>query len=253
MPICFVMQPFDGGKFDSRYEDIFEPAIRAAGLEPYRVDKDPKASIPIHEIETGIRESQLCLAEITQDNPNVWFELGYAIACGKEVVLVCSDERTSKFPFDIQHRTIIKYSSTAPRDFERLKQAVSEKIRAYLQKAKTLASASAISKVTKFEGLEQHEVMCLAVITENLESPAGHASAYILQRDMENSGFTRMATNLAIRSLASKKLITYEQLHDDYSGENYFGYWLTDDGWDWALSNKDMFVLNKPAAEDLPF
>lgn len=77
MATCFVMQPFDGGTFDRRYDDVFAPAIRDAELDPYRVDQDPKVSIPIQEIESGIRESQICLAEITQDNPNVWFELGY--------------------------------------------------------------------------------------------------------------------------------------------------------------------------------
>ena len=37
MSTCFVMQPFDGGPFDRRYKDVFAPAIKAAGLEPYRV------------------------------------------------------------------------------------------------------------------------------------------------------------------------------------------------------------------------
>ena len=69
---CFVMQPFDSGAFDKRYDDIFEPAIKNADLEPYRVDRDPSVSIPIDDIETGIRRSELCLAEITTDNPNVW-------------------------------------------------------------------------------------------------------------------------------------------------------------------------------------
>lgn len=106
---CFVIQPFDRGPYDQRFEDIFEPAVKAAGLSAYRVDRDPSVSIPIDDIEKGIAASALCLAEITTDNPNVWFELGYAIASQKEVVLVCGDKRTSKFPFDIQHRSIITY------------------------------------------------------------------------------------------------------------------------------------------------
>lgn len=47
MGTCFVIQPFDGGKFDKRFEDVFAPAIRQAGLEPYRVDRDPEATISI--------------------------------------------------------------------------------------------------------------------------------------------------------------------------------------------------------------
>ena len=64
MAKCFVMQPFDGGKFDKRYEDVFAPAIRAVELEPYRVDLDPGVSIPIDAIQAGIESSELCLADI---------------------------------------------------------------------------------------------------------------------------------------------------------------------------------------------
>jgi hypothetical protein len=50
MDTCFVIQPFDKDKFDQRYTDVFEPAIKAAGLEPYRVDRDPTVTIPIERI-----------------------------------------------------------------------------------------------------------------------------------------------------------------------------------------------------------
>ena len=75
MPRCFVIQPFDNGPFDKRYKDIFAPAIVNAGLEPYRVDRDPSVTIPIEEIQAGIESSEICLAEISIDNPNVWFSL----------------------------------------------------------------------------------------------------------------------------------------------------------------------------------
>ena len=74
MGTCFAIQPFDrGGQFDKRFEDVIAPAIIATGLEPYRVDRDPSVSIPIEDIESGIRTADICIAEITTDNPNVWF------------------------------------------------------------------------------------------------------------------------------------------------------------------------------------
>src|SRR5579862_5039729 len=85
---CFVMQSFDGGPLDDRYEDVFAPAIIDAGLEPYRVDRDPNVTIPIDEIEAGIRNADVCLAEISLDKPNVWYELGFAIAAQKTAVRV---------------------------------------------------------------------------------------------------------------------------------------------------------------------
>ena len=36
MSRCFVIQPFDGGAFDKRFDDVFVPAIKDAGFEPYR-------------------------------------------------------------------------------------------------------------------------------------------------------------------------------------------------------------------------
>jgi nucleoside 2-deoxyribosyltransferase len=128
MKRCFVMQPFDGDTFDKRYEDVFKPAIIDAGIDCYRVDQDPSVSIPIDDIESGIRNSEICFAELTTDNPNVWFELGFAIAVQKEVVLVCSEDRESKFPFDVQHRNIIQYKTDAPQDFEELRGKITKRI-----------------------------------------------------------------------------------------------------------------------------
>jgi len=91
MPTCFVNQPFDNGKFDKRYADTFYPAIEESDREPYRVDQDPRVAIPIEAIEEGIRDAAICFADITTDNPNVWYELGYAFAAGKAVVMVCSE------------------------------------------------------------------------------------------------------------------------------------------------------------------
>lgn len=131
MERCFVIQPFDNDKFDKRFVDIFKPAIEKSGLEAYRVDKDLSVRIPIDEIEKNISESQICFAEITTDNPNVWYELGYAFACEKDVVMICSDERNNKFPFDIQHRHIITYKTSSKSDFESLEDTITRKINAF--------------------------------------------------------------------------------------------------------------------------
>jgi hypothetical protein len=32
---CFMIQPFDGGKFDKRFDEVFKPAVTAAGVEPH--------------------------------------------------------------------------------------------------------------------------------------------------------------------------------------------------------------------------
>jgi hypothetical protein len=76
MAECFVIQPFDNDKYDRRFAETFKPAIEAAGLTPYRVDKDPAVNDLVQGIRDGIDRSVAVFAELTTDNPNVWFELG---------------------------------------------------------------------------------------------------------------------------------------------------------------------------------
>ncbi|MFL9709426.1 hypothetical protein [Methylobacillus sp. Pita1] len=254
------MQPFDGGIFDKRYEDTFSKAIIDAGLEPYRVDQDPKVSIPIQDIENGIRDSKICFAEITQDNPNVWFELGYAISAGKEVVMVCSAERKIKFPFDVQHRSIIKYDTDSASDYEKLKERITSRLKALIQKDKTLPQISELTNLNTIEGLEQHEIVFLAAMAENLDHPEDHVTAYQIKNDMEKSGFTKIAANLALKSLMKKNLVSSNN-YQEWNSEPYIGFSFTEDGWNWVISNQSQFLLKKPITkpdfsdfeDDIPF
>src|ERR1035438_3222209 len=131
---CFVIQRFDKGPYDKRYRDVLAPAIRQAGFEPYRVDDDPGATVVIEDVETGIRESEICLADITPDNPNVWYEVGFALANGKPVVLICAEPRPTPFPFDVRHRHIIMYSLDSPRDFDFLATEIATRLKAQAKK-----------------------------------------------------------------------------------------------------------------------
>ncbi len=260
MDRCFVMQPFDGGVFDKRYEDTFSIAIRNAGLEPYRVDQDPKVSIPIQDIENGIRDAKICFAEITQDNPNVWFELGYAISAGKEVVMVCASERKTKFPFDVQHRSIIRYDTESASDYEKLKERITARLNALILKDKTLPQISELAKLKRIEGLEQHEIVFLAAMAENLDHPEDHVTAYQIKNDMEKSGFTKVAATLALKSLLQKNLV-FSDKYQEWNTEPYIGFSFTETGWNWVLENQSQFLLKKPTSkpdfsdfkDDIPF
>lgn len=249
MSTCFVIQPFDGGQYDKRFDDVLVPAIEATGLKAYRVDRDPAASIPIDQIESGIRASAVCLAEITTDNPNVWFELGYAIAARRDVVLVCSDKRDKPFPFDVQHRNIIKYSTESPRDFEAFKRRVTERIKALLAKQETLEDLDTASPVADVEGLNQQEIVALVAIGQNIDTPTDSVSTYLIRQDMEKSGFTKIATTLALASLLRKGLIDSTEIQE-FNSDMYTAYVLNGSGMDWLLKNQERLVLRQKNKED---
>lgn len=134
---CFVIQPYDGGDFDNRYDDIIKPALESCGMEAYRVDRDPYVEIAVSVIEERIRDAVLVIAEISMDNPNVWFELGYAMALEKPVIMLCDNTyRNGRLPFDISHRNVLVYRSGSMRDFNDCLEKLKERIAAKLKKVK---------------------------------------------------------------------------------------------------------------------
>jgi hypothetical protein len=247
---CFVMQPFDDGPFDDRYEDVFAPAIINAGLEPYRVDRDPNVTIPIDEIEEGIRNADVCLAEISLDKPNVWYELGFAIAAQKEVILVCIEDRRSAFPFDVQHRTIIRYRTEAPRDFEIVKEKVTNRLKAILAKGASISKASELSPTVSVQGLQNHEISCLICIAQPLDSPDDSTPAYLIRQDMERYGYTDIAVAMALNSLVKKDMSTRDY-DEDINGNKSYQYSLTTAGFHWLEENQNRIVLQVPPAEKI--
>ena len=259
MEKCFVIQPFDNDKFDKRFVDIFEPAIKKAEFEPYRIDKDLSVRIPIDEIEKGIAECKICFAEITNDNPNVWYELGYAVACNKDVVMVCSDERIGKFPFDIQHRHIITYKTSSTSDFVTLEDTITRKIKAFQQKSNTIKQLS-VTPVVETEGLKSHEIALLILMMENQVSSEDSSAVYTLKNEMSKAGYTDIATSVGIRTLTKLGMIeTYKDIDNWNNGQEFIACKLLEKGENWILNNQDQLEFRRknsieiPEPEDLPF
>ncbi len=246
MPTCFVIQPFDSGKYDKRYQGIYKPAIEAAGLVPYRVDNDAGVLVPIEAIEKGIRQAAICLADITEDNPNVWYELGYAFAAGRPVVMVCSDDRPGKkYPFDIQHRSIIPYMADAPSDFDKLRDSLTAKLKAISERSEVLDQIAESTPMATIEGLTAMETLILAVVAGEAFIPDHAVSISGAKRDAERAGITNMGFNLALRKLTAKKFVRLEDMYDEHSGEGYSGLAVTESGWQWIEANESRFVLHR--------
>ena len=257
MPTCFVIQPFDSGKFDERFNDTYKPALEKAGLEPYRVDQDPGVEMPIESIEEGIREATICLADITTDNPNVWYELGYAFATGRSVIMICSDERDGKLPFDIQHRTVIKYKSGSRTGFNRLDQEISERAKKLIQQNE-IKQLIETQQLAPQEGLSSIEISVLAIAATDTEIPSSSVSVYELRRNAERAGLTRVGFGLGLRRLGQKGLVEFEETQDEEGGL-YQVVALSDHGWNWIDRNESLFSLRREenstsnSDDDLPF
>lgn len=197
---CCVFQPFDKGDFDKRFDDVLAPAIEAAGMQAYRVDRDLGSTIPVDTLHQEIRSAVICVADITTRNPNVMYELGYAIAAGKDVVIICGPSG-EKFPFDIQHRGILTYSVGSTSDFNRLEQALTSKLIVILERQEKTIDIAAASPVKSSDGLQPHELTALALLLANSNSLEDTVSAAWLKQEMRKAGYSEAGTRLATAKL----------------------------------------------------
>lgn len=108
---CFVMMPF-GNWFDKYYQDIYVPAIREAGFEPVRADELFSSGSVVEQIWEQIKKARLLLADLTERNANVFYELGLAHAAKKPVVFTAP--KVEDVPFDLRHLRVIIYDIREP-------------------------------------------------------------------------------------------------------------------------------------------
>lgn len=126
---CFVMMPF-GDWFDRYYQDIYVPAIKEAGFEPVRADELFSTGSVVEQIWEQITKSTVLLADLTDKNPNVFYELGLAHAAKKPVVFTTG--HLADVPFDLRHLRVIPYEIREPDWAEKLTKSVTS----YLKNAK---------------------------------------------------------------------------------------------------------------------
>jgi tetratricopeptide (TPR) repeat protein len=114
---AFVIMPFgkknagDGTTidFDAIYEEFLAPAITAAGLAPHRADADRRGGSIHADMFQDLLLAEFVVADLTLDNPNVWYEIGvrHAMRAGGTVLTYALRDR---LPFDIAGQRMQRYT-----------------------------------------------------------------------------------------------------------------------------------------------
>src|ERR1039458_9832705 len=108
MQSVFVSCPFHGPS--KELIACIEGAAKGLSLKTVAVDQSGNARPLAAEIERGVQESRIVIADVTGKNPNVLLEIGLAQAYGKTLILITQDA-PSEAPFDIRHLRMIEYTS----------------------------------------------------------------------------------------------------------------------------------------------
>jgi len=140
---AFVIMPFgrkklaDGTEINCNdiYDELLVPAIKQAGLRPHRADAEQIAGSIHADMFQDLLLAEFVVADLTMDNPNVWYEIGvrHALRSGGTVLTYAVRDR---LPFDIagqrMHRYTLKEGKLDPGVLESERRKLTEAIDATL-------------------------------------------------------------------------------------------------------------------------
>jgi len=98
-PRAFVVMQFTES-FNTLYEEVIKPVCSEFGYQAVRGDDSFKSGSIINEIAQSIQDASVVIADITPNNPNVYYEVGYAHALNKPTILL-SDKMQDRLLFDV--------------------------------------------------------------------------------------------------------------------------------------------------------
>ncbi|MGC4096375.1 MAG: hypothetical protein QM706_04605 [Nitrospira sp.] len=116
-PHAFVAMPFGLKKdaqgieidFNRVYAELIKPALEEAGLEVFRADEEERAGDIRTDMFQELLVADLVIADLTLDNPNVWYELGVRHALRARGVVLISGGRVPT-AFDLYTDRKLRYS-----------------------------------------------------------------------------------------------------------------------------------------------
>lgn len=109
-PVAFVVMQFTE-EFNNLYKEVIKPICEDFGYEVERADEFYTSTPILNDIIKSIKNSSIIIAEITPDNPNVFYEVGYAHAINKPTILL-SEKKREKLPFDISGFRTLFYENS---------------------------------------------------------------------------------------------------------------------------------------------
>jgi hypothetical protein len=108
-PSVFVIMSFKPTK---SYLDLYTSIKRVCDKYEYiarRVDESNVLKRIVPEITKQVKQCAFVIADVTEERPNVFYELGFADGIGKEVILVAKEG--TKLPFDINDVPVLFWDS----------------------------------------------------------------------------------------------------------------------------------------------
>ena len=123
-PYIFVAMPFEE-KLDDLFHYGIQGAVNSTGFLCERADLSSFTGDILIHIKNRIKNASLVIADLTNANPNVYLEVGYAWGIGVRTILLVQDFADLKF--DVKGQKCLRYSKI--KDLEDLLKTELEKLK----------------------------------------------------------------------------------------------------------------------------
>jgi hypothetical protein len=108
----FMVMPFSDEVANHNYQHSIRPICDNFNLEVRRADEIFSTSPIYDDIVKEIQDASIIIVDITNKNPNVFYELGMAHTLKQGRTIMVTQDGFKEMPFDIAHFRIIPYENT---------------------------------------------------------------------------------------------------------------------------------------------
>jgi hypothetical protein len=102
--------PFGIQDLEDLYNEFILPVLDGCNLECARGDDIFGSNVVMDDVKAAIAKADLVIADLSGQNPNVFYEVGIAHTLGKPVLLL--SQSIEDVPFDLRHRRVLPYEYT---------------------------------------------------------------------------------------------------------------------------------------------
>ncbi len=111
-PRAFIVMQFSS-PYNEVYSHVIKSVCEELGIESVRADEIYGPGIIIKDVTDRIARSQVIIADISPTNLNVYFEVGYALALNKPIILLAQRQVSgTQLPFDLSAFRVLFYDDT---------------------------------------------------------------------------------------------------------------------------------------------
>lgn len=177
--VCFLVCPIGEEASITRQNSnkllkfVIEPIVESKGYTVVRADKILDTDIITDTIMRYLEEAELIIADLSERNPNVYYELGYRAALKKPLIQLIRNGET--LPFDLSVTRTFSYDLSDPEKIEDIKSTLSKLIDSVESRQAELA---VVAQSTDSLGAEIGQIIATGMFKDMIENPQ-NSSKYV--------------------------------------------------------------------------